>query len=414
MRSGLHYAVSMRKQLRLVLVGIGGFGEVYLSGLFDPRNSDKMQDVRIVGVVDPFPKRCSRLAELQTMGIPVYKCLEEFYSNEDADLAVISSPIQFHAEQTCLALSHGSYVLCEKPLCATIQDAHKMIKAERELGRWIAIGYQWSFSDAIQLLKEDISSGLFGKPLQLKTLVLWPRDERYYKRNSWAGMKQDTRGNWVLDSPVNNATAHYLHNMFYVLGKTACTSEYPVSIIAELYRANPIENFDTGVLRCYTDEGTEILFLSSHAVSSSIGPRFSFTFENAVITFGDGEDIVASLKDGSTKRYGCPDSGLKKLWDAIESIKSGSPVVCGPVAASAQTLCMNGMQDSMPNIVEFPSMLVRIQGEPGLRRTCVEGLDVLLEECFEKSLLPSEMGVPWSREGKQIQLRNYTAYPGGF
>jgi predicted dehydrogenase len=406
--------VYMREQVRLVLVGVGGYGEVYVSGLLNPENSEKLKDVEIVGIVDPFSERCSRLPELQSMGIPVYKCLEEFYSSNCADLAVISSPIQFHTEQTCMALSHGSHVLCEKPLCATIQDAYKMINAERESGKWIAIGYQWSFSDAIQMLKKDINSGLLGKPLQLKTLVLWPRDEKYYKRNSWAGRKQDAKGNWVLDSPVNNATAHYLHNMFYVLGKTTSTSEYPVSIVAELYRANPIENFDTGVLRCYTDEGIEILFYSSHAVSRVAGPIFSFTFENAVVTLEDGKEVIASFSDGTTKNYGCPDSGLKKLWDAIESVKSGSPVVCGPVAASAQTLCINGMQDSVPDIVEFPLSLVRIQGEEGMRKTWVEGLDALLEECFGKSILPSEMGVPWAKEGKEVQLRDYRTYPRDF
>ena len=38
----------------------------------------------------------------------------------------------------------------------------------------VAIGYQWSFSDAIQKLKADVIAGIFGKPRRLKTLVLWP------------------------------------------------------------------------------------------------------------------------------------------------------------------------------------------------------------------------------------------------
>ena len=49
-------------------------------------------------------------------------------------------------------------------------------------------------------------------------MPLWPRDERYYSRNGWAGVKRTNDGTWILDSPTNNACAHFLHNMFYVLG----------------------------------------------------------------------------------------------------------------------------------------------------------------------------------------------------
>jgi len=41
------------------------------------------------------------------------------------------------------------------------------------------IGYQWSYSEGIQSLKKDILSGLFGKPIRMKSLCLWPRDFAY-------------------------------------------------------------------------------------------------------------------------------------------------------------------------------------------------------------------------------------------
>ena len=129
----------------------------------------------------------------------------------------------------------------------------------------MAVGYQWSFSPAVQALKDDIRSGLFGAARKLKCLYLWPRDEGYYARNDWAGKRKDAEGAWVLDSPVQNAMAHDLHNMFYVLGKTRETSARPAEVEAELYRANAIENFDTAAARIRTEEGVEILFFVSHA-----------------------------------------------------------------------------------------------------------------------------------------------------
>ena len=129
----------------------------------------------------------------------------------------------------------------------------------------VAIGYQWSFSPAIQRLKGDIAAGVFGAPKRLKTIVLWPRDETYYSRNRWAGKQRDEAGNPIFDSPVSNACAHYLHNMLYVLGDAVDRSAIPSRVSAELYRAHPIENYDTAALRCWTDRGVEILFIVSHA-----------------------------------------------------------------------------------------------------------------------------------------------------
>ncbi|HBM81445.1 MAG TPA: gfo/Idh/MocA family oxidoreductase, partial [Clostridiaceae bacterium] len=147
-----------------------------------------------------------------------------------------------------------------------------------------------------------------GKLLRLKTIVLWPRDENYFRRG-WAGKKRDGRGNWILDSVANNATAHYLHNMLYVLGEEEDRSACPGSVTAELYRANKIENYDTAAIRVYTKNEAEILFIASHAVDEQIAPKFIFEFEKARVEYesedGSGE-IKALFNDGTVKNYGSP------------------------------------------------------------------------------------------------------------
>ena len=78
---------------------------------------------------------------------------------------------------------------------------------------FIAVGYQWSYSSAIQKLKQDIHSGIYGKALQMKTIVLWPRNKAYFTRTTgWAGKVKASNGETIYDSVANNATAHYLHN----------------------------------------------------------------------------------------------------------------------------------------------------------------------------------------------------------
>jgi len=403
----------MDRKVSLLIVGVGGYGNNYLRVLLSNMGTEKFT---IKGVVDPNPVNCRYLEDLKKLQVPFYKSLEEFYSVDTADLAIISSPIQFHAPQSCFALEHGSNVLCEKPICSTIQDALMMIEARDKSGKFLAIGYQWSFEDAILELKKDILSGRLGRPKRLKTLVLWPRDKKYYNRSAWAGKIKDDKGNWILDSVANNATAHYLHNMFFVLGDKLDNSAYPISVKAELYKANNIESFDTCAIQSFTEEGVEILFYAAHAVKKLKGPVFSFEFEKGVVTFGENsaedKNIYAVFNDGTQKIYGSPFlNDMKKLWACINTIANAEDeITCKAETAIPHLLCINGSHESMPEIKKFPEDLIKIDPENEI--TWVEGLYEVLNNCYEKAILPSQENISWAECGEKIDLSNYTFFSG--
>ncbi len=401
------------KKVEIVLVGIGGYGGAYVGSVLDAHARGY---VRLVGAVDPAPERCGRLDELKELGIGLYDDIAGFYAERTADLAVISAPIHLHAPCTCLALDRGSSVLCEKPLTATIQDAMRMADAEAASPGFAAIGYQWSFSAAIQALKRDMIAGDFGRAVRLRTLVAWPRTKWYFGRNDWAAAIKSPDGAWVLDSPANNATAHFLHNMFYVLGPTRETSDRPVDVQAELYRANEIANYDTAAIRCHTQSGAEVLFYTTHAVTERIGPSFHYEFEHATVSYGWSDEpvIVAELRDGTRREYGDPSAANRdKLWRSIEAVKGGEPVACGIEAATAQTLCINGAQESVDEIATFPADLVRVdEEENGDLQTWVDGLFASFESCFERGILPAEHpDISWARPGRVVDLTGYTSFP---
>jgi predicted dehydrogenase len=403
----------LAEPVSIVLVGAGGYGAMYLSTLLDERDDTRF---RLVGVVEPALQQCARLSALQTLGVPVYPSLEEFYHTNQADLVVVSSPIHQHCRQTCLALERGSHVLCEKPPAATIQDVDRMIEARDRVGKWVAVGYQWSFVAPIQELKRDVQSGRFGAARRLKSLCLWPRDETYYRRNDWAGRRRHEGGAWILDSPVNNAMAHDLHNMLYVLGDETDRSAQPIEVVAELYRANDIENFDSAALRVRTEAGAEILFYGSHAVAGEMGPAFNFEFERATIEYAGGQsDVVARFGDGSITRYASPESQphFTKLWTCVACVSGSGNVPCGLEAARPHTLCVNGAQDSCGEITVFPPPLIHVTGSAPRRLVWVEGLAEDLRQCYDTSLLPSELGMRWARAGRKIDLRDYRHFPGG-
>lgn len=402
----------MPKTTNVVLVGLGGYGSFYVNAVLDKAAG---RNIKVVGAVDPFADRCKRLADLREAGIPLYDTLEQFYARDTAELVTIATPIHLHCPMVCQALEHDSNVLCEKPLGATIQEARQMIDARDDAGRFVAIGYQWSYSKAVQDLKADIRAGRLGRPKAAKTITLWPRDKTYYGRSGWAGMLRDAQGRWILDSPVNNATAHYLHNMFYLLGPAVDRSAFPVRVTAELYRANPITNYDTGAMRCTTDSGVEICYYASHAVCQTHGPEMIMTLEEATVAFGGRNSrMIATFRNGATKDYGDPFADAEnKLWCSVEAARGEKgKVLCPPEAASAQTLCINGMAESMPRIVEFPRDLLRKTGEGEKIVTYVDGLDSALKRCYLEGKVPSEIGsLAWAASGRTVDLRSYNHFP---
>ena len=400
------------KSVRVVVVAICGYGASYVRELLD---APAERGAELVGAVDPYANCSGLYDELVHRGVPIFADLAAFYASGAADLVVIASPIHHHRAQTLTALANGSGVLCEKPAAATIQDVREMAAAAEAAGLPVAIGFQRSFSAAVRNFKRDILAGRFGRAKRFKALICWPRAESYYRRNDWAGRLKADDGAWVLDSPVNNATAHFLHHMLYLLGPAPDQSATPVEVQAELYRAKPIESFDTGAIRVRTDSGAEIVFLTTHSTRKGRGPVLHYEFEHATATKdADGDkSIVVELADGERIDYGDPEADhFNKLWQMVEAVRAGGPVDCPVEAAMAHTLCVNGAHES-GRIVSLPADATRTDDHEGSPLVWAPGLMETLESCFDQGALPSELGgVSWAGPGRVINLRDYKAFRG--
>ena len=153
--------------LKVMQVGIGGYGEAYLKPMLENLPNDRWE---LVGVVDPMADKSSLFSQIVEKGVPVFSSIEEFYTDASADLVIIAAPISFHRFYTVFALEHGSNVLCEKPIAATMRDAEAMREAEQRFGKFVAIGFQWSFSDA--MLEAAAANGWIDRePAILETLT---------------------------------------------------------------------------------------------------------------------------------------------------------------------------------------------------------------------------------------------------
>ena len=83
----------------------------------------------------------------------------------DVDAVLICTPPHLHAEIAIAALQIGKQVLCEKPLCRTIDEAEAMLDAAERAGRVLKCGFNHRHHPAILEAHRRFELGEFGRPI---------------------------------------------------------------------------------------------------------------------------------------------------------------------------------------------------------------------------------------------------------
>lgn len=384
--------------ISIVLVGVGGYGGLIAGEVLA---KSKEYNAFVKGVVEPFLENSPVKDIIKEQNIKVYDNLADFYKENKADIAIISTPIHLHKEQCIIAMENGSDVLCEKPIAPTIQDAYEMKKCAEKTGRNLHIGFQLSHVPAILKLKEDILQNKFGKFSGAYATICWPRNSAYFAR-PWAA-KAKINGNWVLDSIAMNACAHYLHNMFFLAGSSMEESAMPEEIKASLYRANDIETYDTALIEVKIKDSVSLKFTASHATEENINPLNVFYFENAKIYISedDGDNsVVAEYNDGRKVEYGATyKDRFKKIQYALDVFEGKKTPVCTVDTALPHLKCVNAVSQYF-EIKNFENVTLKNDV------LCVEGLDKMLIKSFKDNVMPEIF------EGQFIDIKNYNSFEG--
>jgi len=256
---------------RIAIIGISGYGRVHLQLA---RESQARGEIRISAatVINPV-EEAATVAELRAQGTEIFPDHETMFRAHAGriDLCLIPTGIHWHARMTISALEAGANVLVEKPLAGSVAEVAAIRRAEQRTGRFVAVGFQDFYEPGTTWLKAELARGVIGEITSVRFLGIWPRSRSYFTRNNWAGRLQ-AEGMPVMDSPLNNAFAHFVMLSLYFAG-----GDTPVLEEVELWRAHAIESFDTAVVRSHTAGGVKLWFGATHACHESIEPEIVIT-----------------------------------------------------------------------------------------------------------------------------------------
>lgn len=394
--------------LRFVIIGLGGYAVAHLDAVAWLAQQRVAKLAGVVAVESDRKKFPRRVAALQAQGVQLFDTVENFFQRGLACAHVLTVPIGIHqhAPVSLAAMQAGLHVYCEKPLAATMQEVEALIAMRDATQRKIAVGFQHIYSNSIQQLKARICAGKLGRVRTIALLCGWPRSSEYYRRNEWAG-KLRVGEHWVLDSPANNAHAHYLLNVLYLASPHEHSAATPHELQAELYRANPIESCDTVQLQFQTRDDVACHVLLTHANQRELGPVMKIVGEKGkAVWVGERGETVIEYEKGGSERF---DNGSYVGWryhgfrDLVYAIRNDFAPLCALEIVASHTHTIQALHASCPNIATIPGRFIdRVQdlqmfppkAKGHFHR--VRGLDQDMQQAFACESFLSAMNIPWA------------------
>lgn len=158
--------IDVAKKVRVGIIGTGWIAEAHI------RNYKTMPDVEIVAGADLVPGKAEAFfKKFEVEGVKCYGSHKEMLDDESLGLDAVSICTYncTHAECAVYALKKGVHVMLEKPMCVTLEEGIEIMKAEKESGKIITIGFQPRFDPNMQMVKKICESGELGKIYYIQT-----------------------------------------------------------------------------------------------------------------------------------------------------------------------------------------------------------------------------------------------------
>ncbi|MFF3468460.1 Gfo/Idh/MocA family protein [Streptomyces sp. NPDC002619] len=145
------------------LVGCGNISRAHLSGYLGVP-----EQAAVTAVADVDPVAATERAQ-QAGGAEVFDSYQRLLDEGDIDAVDICLPHHLHADAVIAAAEAGKHILCEKPLCLTLDEAERIADAVEAAGVTLMCAHNQLTLPAVAHARELIDSGALGRVYELRT-----------------------------------------------------------------------------------------------------------------------------------------------------------------------------------------------------------------------------------------------------
>jgi predicted dehydrogenase len=295
--------------IKVGLIGGGGIVDAHIRGY-----QAFAETIAVTAVADVVYQTASRrAAELGAVG---YTDFRQMILDADLDAVDICLPHYLHAEAIIAAAAAGRHILCEKPLCLTVEEADRVRLAIDAADVTLMCAHNQLFLPAVAKAKQLLDEGALGTVYEVRTTDSFYND--FDPQNmGWRATAATSGGGELIDTGY-----HPTYLMLHLAGGS------PVEATALLsrHRLRFMEGEDSAQVLVRFDNGVVGHLVTSWAYDPPPGTeKFSVVGERGSLA-SDGRSLVVALRGSGSQTYDFEDvdTYVSEIGHFADCLRSGT------------------------------------------------------------------------------------------
>lgn len=275
------------------------------------RNAALLDDAEVVAIADPHSESRWWSQQVSPRTLREYEGVEGILEDPEIDALIIASPNHTHRAVLEPIFETDKHVLCEKPMCTTVEDAKWVAERAARHPAVFHVAMEYRYMPPIARLIEEVHGGTIGT---LRMLAI--REHRFPflpKVGDWNRFARNTGGTFV------EKCCHFFDLMRLVIGRDPvrvyASAAQDLNHLDERYEGEVPDILDNGFVTVDFEGGARALLdLCMFAEASEN--------EQEIAATGDLGKVEASVPDGRVvvgirKPYAVRSEVLKPDGDAL-------------------------------------------------------------------------------------------------
>lgn len=154
------------KKTNVAVVGVGSWGKNHA------RVFHELENVNLVGIFDVNQDHAKQIAKKHNC--KTFDSVSEIAKDESVQVVTIATPTSTHAKIALELIEAGKNVLIEKPMTSTIEEAEKIIDAQKSSNVIVSVGFIERFNPVIIRSRKLIDDSELGKLVLMSARRLGP------------------------------------------------------------------------------------------------------------------------------------------------------------------------------------------------------------------------------------------------
>ena len=165
--------------------GINAFGKMVLA----------RDDASLVALADPNAERPRSAAKALGITPAIYPSADAMLEKEKLDGVIITTPDYLHETCALTALKYGAHILVDKPLATTVAGCLRIIRAAKDAGRELTVGFNMRHMPILRRVKDLLDEGLIGQVMLIENREFYDGGRTYMAR--WNRRREWSGGLWI-------------------------------------------------------------------------------------------------------------------------------------------------------------------------------------------------------------------------